>query len=425
MSHERTQLEEIIVSILLKAPEKLLTTQLESRWFIKFRRVIEAIQCLSGEGIAIDAFSLHDKLPSVETFQAMEWQRSAIGSPENYQNYVNKLRETFVADGLKESLAHALQSIADGEKPVAALAALMSSAGELQNADGRNFNYDAKSGQRKFIENLDEVYDSRDTGGTGLKLGLPALDGVLGGLHPSDMVVVGARPGVGKTAFALSAILRLCRQGKRVGFFSTEMPVIQVMGRLTAMVANISAKKLRDADLDELEWARLTSATKEIQGFKLMVCDKPNITAGEITMQSRAWAMADGLDFIAVDYLTRIKPDKPTGNQNLDVGEVTMSMKNIARVLDVPLMLLAQLNRGPATRTDKKPRASDLRDSGIIEQEADAILLLYRACMDDATAPANAAEIIVDKNRHGELATVECQYIPHLTRWDAYQESRS
>jgi replicative DNA helicase len=208
------------------------------------------------------------------------------------------------------------------------------------------------------------------------------------------------------------------KQGKRVAFFSTEMSVFQVMSRFASIEANIDAHKLRQANLDEQDFARITAAIGQILGFDLRVCDKPAITIGELSMQARAWAADGGLDFIAVDYLTRLHPDKAGSNQNLDVGLIVAGLKNIARNLNIPIMVLAQLNRSASQRKDKRPVMSDLRDSGIIEQEADQILMLYRpdddgAELDDIKDP----QVIIEKNRHGSTGIVRCEFEPSTMHW--------
>jgi replicative DNA helicase len=227
---------------------------------------------------------------------------------------------------------------------------------------------------------------------------LPKLDFVLGGLHPSDLCVIAGRPGSGKTAFALTMLLHALRKGLRVGFFSSEMSVDQVMFRFSSQMAHIDAALYRRADFDEDQLTRLTSQAQVFSKFNIRVCDKTSVRVSEIALRSRAWAMDGGLDLIVVDYLQRIHPDKDSGNRNLDVGDIAVSLKNLARDLNVPVVALAQLNRGNMNRAEKKPRMSDIRDSGIVEQEADSILLLYRS--DENDIPY--ASVIVDKNRHGE-----------------------
>jgi replicative DNA helicase len=193
-------------------------------------------------------------------------------------------------------------------------------------------------------------------------------------------------------------LLHALRKGLRVGFFSSEMSVDQVMFRFSSQMAHIDTALYRRADFDEDQLTRLTSQAQVFSKFNIRVCDKTSVRVSEIALRSRAWAMDGGLDLIVVDYLQRIHPDKDSGNRNLDVGDIAVSLKNLARDLNVPVVALAQLNRGNMNRAEKKPRMSDIRDSGIVEQEADSILLLYRS--DENDIPY--ASVIVDKNRHGE-----------------------
>jgi len=145
----------------------------------------------------------------------------------------------------------------------------------------------------------------------------------------------------------------------------------------------------------------------------LRICDKPAITIGELSMQARAWAADGGIDFIAVDYLTRIHPDKAGFNRNLDVGLIVTGLKNLARNLNIPVMVLAQLNRQSENRKDKRPIMSDLRDSGLIEQEANQIIMLYRPEEDEGGSP----ELILEKNRHGECGIVRVDFEPSTMCW--------
>lgn len=415
-----SQIEEAIVGILLRNPDKLLTIPLESRWFKTYRKTISAMQRMAGNGVEIDAVSLADELPSVPLKTIVDWQRNEFGADSNYGYYVEQVKQSFLAGGVKSSIAGALSALENGDGFADVVSGMMTRISEVTTANGQNFTYDTKKAMSMFIDHLEKTFEAKDRGGLGLKVGIADVDDILGGMHPSDMIVVGARPGQGKTAFAMTTIVNLSRQGKRVGFFSTEMSVTQIMGRMTAMVSGINAKTLRDASMDDAEYSRLTAATIQIQDLRVLICDKPSITVSEIVMQARSWAMNGGLDFIVVDYLTRIKPDKATDNRNLDVGEIATGMKNLARVLNVPVMVLAQLNRGSMNRANKRPMVSDLRDSGIIEQEADQVLLLHRPGLEGDGNQRD--EIIIDKNRHGECSIAYCHFVAHLMRWIGLQD---
>ncbi|MGZ5053351.1 MAG: replicative DNA helicase [Methylobacter sp.] len=415
MNGKSNQLEEIIVSVLLNNPEKILTAQIEARWFGKHRRIVEVMQSLAAKGVTVDAFSVADEFGGDGSMLAVvvDIQRNVFGSKHNFDKYISDLRVLFESRIIGDALHKAQQDIANHDSPSAVLSGLISESMKLVNAEGKNFNYTAKESMRCFVEKLEEIYDAKETGGTGLKTGIDALDKSMGGMQPSDLTIVGARPGVGKTAFAVSVLRNIAKTGKRVGFFSTEMSVFQVMGRFTSMEANINAHKLRHADLDDLDYSRLTAATSIIAKFNMRICDKPAITIGELAMQARAWAADGGIDVIAVDYLTRLRIDKPSGNQNLDVGVIVTELKNLARNLNIPVIVLAQLNRQSASRKDKRPIMSDLRDSGIIEQEADQILMLYRPDEDETGTP----EVIIEKNRHGECGIVRCEFEPSIMCW--------
>ncbi|MGZ8181242.1 MAG: replicative DNA helicase [Methylobacter sp.] len=409
------QLEEIIVSVLLNDPDTILTTPIEARWFGKHRRIIEVMQLLAAKGITIDAFSVSDELGGDGGMLARicEIQVNVFGSKHNFDHYISELRVLFESRIIGEALHRAQQDIANHESPSAVLSGLISESMKLVNAEGKKFNYTAKESMQCFVEKLEEIYDAKDTGGTGLKTGIYALDKSMGGMQSSDLIIVGARPGAGKTAFAVSVMRSIAKSKKRVGFFSTEMSVFQVMSRFTAIEANINAHKLRDADMDEMDYSRLSAATSVISQLNLRVYDKPAITVGELVMRARAWAADGGIDFIAVDYLTRLHPDKNTGNQNLDVGVIVTELKNLARNLNIPVMVLAQLNRQSVGRKDERPIASDLRDSGIIEQEADQIIMLYRPDEEDGGCP----ELILEKNRHGECGIVRADFEPSTMCW--------
>jgi len=421
--NQSKNIEEIIISVLLNDPEQILTQHLESRWFTHHRRIIDAMQHLAATGVTVDAFSVSDRLGGDSNLNlVVDIQRNVFGSKHNYSNYVDQLRTIFEAKSIQAAIKKAHHDLGSGEKPSEVLSGLISESMKLTNSDGKKFVYDAKTSMNVFVDQLSEIFDARDAGGTGLKTGIAALDNAMGGMHPSDMTIVGARPGVGKTAFAVSVMRNVAKTGKRVGFFSTEMSVFQVMSRFAAIEANIDAHKLRNADLDEMDFTRLSAATSIISNLNINICDKPAITIGELSMQARAWMANGGVDFIVVDYLTRLHPDKVGFNQNLDVGLIVTGLKNLARNLNIPVMVLAQLNRSGAARTDKRPIMSDLRDSGIIEQEADQILMLYRPDDGDKSQSHLTPEVIIEKNRHGECGIVRCVFDPVIMRWSSFAD---
>ena len=406
--------ERQVIGILLMQPEKVLSELLEPRWFEKYYRVVEAMLSLSAKGVSVDVFSVSKEMNGKGLAALIEIQKDSWASEKNYSLYLKDVRTSFEARVIKKSVENALRELEDGSKPSQVIAMLIEESIKSSTTDGKSFNYTSREAMAVFVDRISEIYEAKDKDSLGIKTGIDTLDEVLGGIHPSDMMIVGARPGVGKTAFALSIMRNIAKTGKRVGFFSTEMSVFQVMSRLTSLESGILANKLRKADLAEEDWPRLTMATQNIAGLNFRVCDKPSITIGELMMQSRAWMADGGIDFIAVDYLTRLQPDKQRENQTLSVGEIVTSLKNLARILNIPVVVLAQLNRGSEKRADRTPVMADLRDSGVIEQEADQIIMLYRP-------EDGAPEVIVEKNRHGECGSVRCLFEPSTMHWKQYE----
>ena len=419
-ANKQVSYEDAVVSIVLRNPQTIAQHEISEQWFSKWRHVIAAAKAIVADGKEVDLLSLDERINKRGLMTELHnLMTHSAGAVQNLQKYLDGLREIYQSHKIRHILTKTLAQIESGDSLTNAIGQLMQSTLSEMSTESRTYSYTIRQAMGAFLDHIDQAYDARESGGIGLKTGINNLDKVLGGMHNSDLMIVGARPGVGKTAFGLSALLHLASQGKRVGFVSTEMSAIQVMSRVTAAQTGISGHKIRDANLEETDWALMTAATNKVANLNFRINDKPNVTIVDVALQCKAWAIESGVDFIVIDYLTRVKPAKSSGNQTLDVGEVVTGCKNIARQLNIPVMVLAQLNRNVANRNDPRPRMADLRDSGIIEQEADQILLLYRDD-DDDLAPA---EIIVDKNRHGECATVRCRYIPQIMKWTNLQNN--
>ncbi len=417
---KQLELEETIVGIILRNPNIILSEPIEIRWFKHLKRPIEAMLRMASDGTEIDALMLSEKLGRGTLSDVVRWQKDTPGAASNFSKYLEKIKEEFKAEAIKNALQKSLSEIGDGAKSNEVLSGLLSDSKFIQNYSDNRYRFVISEAMNKFFDYLDMAYESKKSGKLSVKSGIQRLDNVTGGMHPSDLIVVGARPGVGKTAFGISVILNAARSGKKIGFISTEMSVIQIMSRLTSMVSGTPAAKIREVDLNENDFKSISEASSEILNFQLFTCDNPIMTAGDVSMQCRAWDLQHGLDLVIVDYLTRIKPDRPTGHHHLDVANVITSMKNLARTLNIPVIVLAQLNRNIEQRADKRPLLSDLRDSGVIEQEADVILMLHRPSSDEMSEERNDPQILVQKNRHGESDyVVFCKFVPEIMRWES------
>lgn len=255
------------------------------------------------------------------------------------------------------------------------------------------------------------VSDERDQY-LGIPTGLPTLDRITTGLNRSDLIIVGARPGMGKTAFALNLARNVAmKQNRKVAFFNLEMSKEQMVNRLLAAEARVEGKKLRTGLLSKDEWNRIYAAAAVLCKIPMYLDDTASITVPE--MKARLRRLKD-VGFVVVDYLQLMQSAKKTENRVQEVTQITRDLKIMAKELNVPLVVCAQLAR--AAEKNKRPALSDLRESGSIEQDADQVLFLYRDeyykdQKDDPTATElGTAEVIVAKNRHGESGTVKMAF---------------
>lgn len=246
--------------------------------------------------------------------------------------------------------------------------------------------------------------------------GLDELDFMLGGFRAGQFVVLGARPAQGKTALAAQVSARAALDGNSVLFFSLEMPKVELFERLACGRAGINSEEIRTAITRE-QHAAMQETIADLSRLPIRWQDEGRTTWTQITQRARALAMREPIDLIVVDYLQKVRaPDGFKDGRERVVAEAATELKNLAKELRVPVLALAQINRGPTDREDTRPRVSDLRESGAIEAEADVILLLWR----DPQNPANA-ELLVAKNRHGREGVVHMRFIPHETRFEGME----
>ena len=254
----------------------------------------------------------------------------------------------------------------------------------------------------------------------GARTGFSGLDSVTSGLNKSDLILVAARPAMGKTAFALNIATYVATHGdKEVCIFSLEMPKEQLVSRLFSTAAQVDSNKLRNGRLNGDDWVRLAAGASFLSGLPLYIDDTASITVQQIKAKLRRMK---NLGLVMIDYLGLIQTTLKTENRVQIISEITRQLKIMAKELDVPVILLSQLSRGPESRTDKRPMLSDLRESGSIEQDADIVLFLYRdAYYNKESTTPNVAECIVAKNRHGETGTVNLAWDGQYTRFSSLE----
>ena len=272
---------------------------------------------------------------------------------------------------------------------------------------------------------IKDVYDRLDelalTPGKlpGITTGFSGIDAFIGGLNKSELILLAARPGMGKTSIVLNMATSAAKaSGKTVVIFQLEMSKDQLASRLLSSEALVDSKKLRMGNLSDEEWIKIAGASANLNKLNILIDDQSDIKVSE--MKAKCRRLGDKLGLIIIDYLQLMQGSKKTDNRVQEVSEISRGLKIMAKELNVPVLCCSQLSRAAEGRSDKRPMLSDLRESGAIEQDADIVMFLYR---DDYYNPdtdkKNVAECIIAKNRHGEVGTVEMQWLGQFTSFSS------
>ena len=339
----------------------------------------------------------------------------------NVVRYANIVRDKAMLRGLKQA----------GTEIVETVVSQVGTPAEMLEAAEKKI-YALRKGERgdslehvgtilhKVFDQLTELSQS-DSAIPGLSTGLRDLDSKINGLNKSDLILVAARPAMGKSAFALNLGVNVAKKYKKtVAIFNLEMSREQLVMRLLASESFIELNKLTTGKLSEEEWTKLCMASASLSQTDVRIDDNPSVTVADINAKCRR---LDNLGLIVIDYLQLMQGSgygKNNENRVTVVSDISRSLKIMAKELNVPVICLSQLNRAAESRTDKRPVLSDLRESGAIEQDADSVLMLYRdEYYNENSEDKGLAECIVAKNRHGETGTVKMQWFgPYQTFTD-------
>lgn len=268
------------------------------------------------------------------------------------------------------------------------------------------------------VELLDKL-SQKDGNITGIPTGFGDIDRRTAGLHPSELVLLAARPGVGKTSFALNIARNAAvKAGKKVAIFNLEMPGIQIANRLLSSVSQISLERLKKGDLRDEDWGKLASATEVLSKTGLYIDDTSSITVTDIGGRCRKLMLESGLDLVIIDYLQLISASSNSrGNRQQEISEISRTLKILANDLNIPIIALSQLSRS-SEKENREPRLSDLRDSGAIEQDADIVMFLYRDNSEEAEEP-NKVKCNFAKHRNGEIGY---EYLTWLGEYTSFSD---
>lgn len=274
---------------------------------------------------------------------------------------------------------------------------------------------------QEFVR-LEKVYQNKGVA-TGISSGFSDFDQMTSGFHPSDLIILAARPAMGKTAFALNLALNAAMKSKKgVLLFSLEMSSSQLLQRLLSIEAGIGLQKIRNGFLDPDDWGKLGLASMKLSNSEINIADLPNVNVLEIRAIARRLKAAGKLDMIIIDYLQLIKGNSTRGdNRQQEISEISRALKGIARELDIPIIALSQLSRATEQRADRRPMLSDLRESGAIEQDADMVMFLYRDdYYNEESEDKGLTEVIIGKQRNGPVGTIKLRFFHEYTRFENF-----
>lgn len=270
-----------------------------------------------------------------------------------------------------------------------------------------------------FLNRIKERSSSKSSL-SGLSSGYQDLDELTTGFQPADLIIIAARPSMGKTTFAMNIVENIAKKGDTAMVFSLEMPKDQLMERSVASIGRINSNNIRKGSLTRLEEAKLRNAIETLSTLNIVVDDQGGLTVDQMRARAIKQHRETPLKLIMVDYLQLMRSKLSNGNKNNEITEISNGLKRIAKELNIPVIALSQLSRNLESRPDKRPINSDLRESGAIEQDADLILFVYRdEIYNPDTDEKGMAEIIIGKQRNGPLGTVKLGFVGHESRFDS------
>ena len=424
---QNVEAEQAVLGAMLLSHDAVIVAmeKLQSQDFYRdvHRIIFEAMEHLHRENKEIDVITLPDELKRMKKLDdvgGLEYVLNLpnlVGSAANIEYYANIVAEKALARNLILTCTELTTEAYDGQKETEAL---LDDAERriLQLSDTKNRGDFASVGAvvEVTLDKITKLYENK-AGLTGLPTGFRDLDRMTSGLQPSDLILVAARPSMGKTAFTLNIAQNVgVRQHKTVAFFSLEMSQEQLVQRLLCQIAHIDSQKLRTGQLNsDEEWTRLTDACDKLYESPIYIDDTPGISVAEMRSKARRLKSEHGLDLIIVDYLQLMQGRNAESRQQ-EISEISRSLKALARELKVPLIALSQLSRSVESRQDKRPMLSDLRESGALEQDADIVSFLYREdYYDKETENQHITEVILAKHRNGPVGSVKLYFKNEFT----------
>ena len=395
--------------------------------------IFEAILNLYNRADPIDIVTLKAELVSLGKFEQIGGIEYLAMLPEkvpttaNVEKYIRIVEEKSMLRTLIRTANELITLGYDGTQDVEDI---------MDNAEKKIFNIMQKKNQKGYsamkdilvdtFTQLEELYN-RKQHITGVPTGFSDLDYKTAGLHNSDLILVAARPAMGKSAFALNiASNAAVRAGVPVAIFSLEMSKEQMANRILCSEAMVDSNKVRTGRVEDADWAKLATASGELSEAKIFIDDTPGISVMEIRAKCRKLKLEQNIGLVVIDYLQLVQgSSKKSSSREQEISEISRSLKILAKEINVPVIALSQLSRAPEQRPDHRPMLSDLRESGAIEQDADIVMFLYRDdYYNEESEKKNIAEVIIAKHRAGSTGTVELLWLGNYTKFANIEKYR-
>lgn len=411
----------------------------EDSFFVEEHKIIyAAINSLNEEGEIIDTLSVTQKLRTEGNIRKVGGARFVAGLTSRVNSALNiEFHAMILAQaGIKrEMIKVAGEIIEEGTKNELDIFELLNKTEQsffkISERNIRKNYLDAKTIMKHTISELEIKKQNNNEGITGVPSGFNDLDGLTGGWQKSELIIIAARPGMGKTAFVVSAMRNAAvAHNKPVAIFSLEMSSTQLMLRMISAEAEIASDKLRKGTLEQHEWQQLHHRIKDLSNSNIFIDDTPALTILELRAKCRRLKAQHDLQLVVIDYLQLMTGDNGNGVSNSreqEIATISRSLKNLAKELDIPVIALSQLSRAVETRGgNKRPQLSDLRESGSIEQDADMVMFLYRPEYyhitedEQGNSLKGVGEVIIAKNRAGITETIQLQFIGEYTKFANY-----
>ncbi|MFC4778321.1 replicative DNA helicase [Paenibacillus sp. GCM10023252] len=433
---QNMEAEQAVIGAVLLQAEALITAmeRLRSEDFygVSHQRIYEAMIHLAENNLPIDLVTLTSYLNDQQLLEEiggvsyLAKLANSVPTAANVDYYAQIVEEKSLMRRLIRTATEIVTNGYAGSEDVSIL---------LGDAEARIMEISNRRSSSGFIsirdvlmevfEKVEMLYTNKG-GSTGIPSGFTDLDKMTSGFQRNDLIIVAARPSVGKTAFALNIAQNVgVRAGETVAIFSLEMSAAQLVQRMICAESNVDAGRMRTGYLEGDDWEKLTMAIGSLSEAQIYIDDTPGITVAEIRAKCRRLKKERGLGMILIDYLQLIQGRGKAGeNRQQEVSEISRTLKQIARELEVPVIALSQLSRGVEQRQDKRPMMSDLRESGSIEQDADIVAFLYRDdYYDKESEKKNIIEIIIAKQRNGPVGTVELVFLKNYNKFVSLDRS--